>query len=67
MNDPIFFNYFYDPEEILEDFSLPEPEVVEEEPEIECPGPFLQMNITLFPLFLNTILIDTLIEEEEIE
>ena len=66
MNDPVFFSYFYDPEEILEHFSITESEESEEE-EIECPLPLLQMNLALFPLFLNTILVDTFIREEEIE
>lgn len=65
MNDPIFFSYFYDPQEILEHFSIQQPEESDEEFEIECSGPLLQMNPTLFPLFLNTILADTLIGSEE--
>ncbi len=65
MNDPIFFSYFYDPQEILEHFSIAEVDEEEEESEIECSGPLLQMNSTLFPLPLNTILADTVIVSEE--
>lgn len=75
MNNPIFFNFFSgsplpmnDPfeqlwmqtEEAAEDFCLD----VADPDQMECEGPFLQINPSLEPFFLGALFGDTLIVGE---